>query len=152
MSRLRGATARPTARTPGNAARRESVAGCNHTAGTASPAPAVAAPDALERAIATHAHAVPVAGSGVVTRVLREDVRGARHQRFLVRTDAGHTILIAYNIDLAPRIIGLRAGGALSFAGEYVWNRSGGLVHWTHRDPSHRHSEGYIRYHGRLYR
>jgi len=93
----------------------------------------------------------PVRGNGVVTRVLREDLRGARHQRFLVRTDAGYTLLIAYNVDLAPRIAGLKPGAPLSFAGQYVWNDRGGLVHWTHRDPAHHHPDGYIRYDGHLY-
>jgi hypothetical protein len=120
------------------------------------PAPARSATplhsDTLERAIAAHAHDVHVEGEGVVTKLLREDTSGSRHQRFVIRTRNGRSLLVAYNLDIAPRIVGLKPGGPIGFAGEYVWNDRGGLIHWTHRDPAHRHADGYIRYDGHLYR
>jgi hypothetical protein len=106
---------------------------------------------ALTSAYRTHQSRVEVCGRGVIARVLKDDTQGARHQRFIVRLPAGHTLLIAYNYDLAPRIDGLRAGAAIEFSGEYEWNPQGGVVHWTHRDPAGHHTPGWIRYGGRQY-
>jgi hypothetical protein len=105
----------------------------------------------LTAAYRKHESRVEVCGHGVVAKVLKEDTQGARHQRFIVRVPAGQTLLIAYNLDLAPRIDGLRAGAPVEFAGEYEWNGQGGVVHWTHRDPGGRHAAGWIRYGGRQY-
>jgi len=94
---------------------------------------------------------VEVCGHAVLAKVLRDDVQGARHQRFIVRLPSGQTLLIAYNFDLAPRIEGLRPGAPVQFAGEYAWNPQGGVVHWTHRDPAGHHPPGWIRYAARVY-
>lgn len=83
-----------------------------------------------------------------MTRVLPDDNDGSRHQRFIVRLDSGQTILIAHNIDIAPRIASLNAGDAVDFNGEYEWNPKGGVVHWTHRDPAGRHPAGWLRHNG----
>ena len=106
---------------------------------------------ALDAAYRGHQSRVEVCGRGVVARVLKDDTQGSRHQRFVVRLAQGQTLLIAYNYDLAPRIDGLRAGEPLEFEGEYEWNPQGGVVHWTHRDPSGHHPPGWIRYEGRQY-
>jgi hypothetical protein len=117
--------------------------------------PAAASPFAddpsIARAIADHAHDVTVDAAGVVSRVLPDDREGERHQRFIVRLPSGITVLIAHNIDIAPRIEGLRTGAAITFEGEYVWNAQGGVVHWTHHDPSGRHKPGFVKYNARLY-
>jgi hypothetical protein len=105
----------------------------------------------IARAIADHAHDVTVDAAGVVSRVLPDDREGERHQRFIVRLPSGVTVLIAHNIDIAPRIEGLKTGAPIVFEGEYVWNAQGGLVHWTHHDPSGRHKSGFVKYDGRLY-
>jgi hypothetical protein len=122
---------------------------------SASP-PAAAAPvvddPSIARAIADHAHEVTVDAAGVVSRILPDDREGERHQRFIVRLPSGSTLLIAHNIDIAPRIEGLRTGAPIAFEGEYVWNAQGGVVHWTHHDPSARHKSGFVKYDGRLYR
>jgi hypothetical protein len=107
--------------------------------------------DALASAYRNRQSHVEVCGRGVVAKVLRDDTEGVRHQRFIVRLPPGQTVLVAYNLDLAPRIDGLRPGTPIEFAGEYEWNRQGGVVHWTHRDPAGRHPAGWIRYEGRLY-
>jgi hypothetical protein len=118
--------------------------------------PAALAPDiagnaTIARAFANRARDVPVSGAGVVSRVLSDDREGDRHQRFLVRLPSGQSILIAHNIDVAPRVPNLHVGDRIEFEGEYVWNAQGGLVHWTHRDPSGHHRTGWIRYGGRTY-
>ena len=45
-----------------------------------------------------------VSGNGVVINILSDDNEGDRHQRFILRLPSGNTILIAHNIDRAPRI------------------------------------------------
>jgi hypothetical protein len=117
-------------------------------------APTAAAQDnaPLAAAITAHAHNVRVEGEGRVSKVLPDDTEGSRHQRFLLRLDSGHTILIAHNIDLAPRVAELKPGDLVEFNGEYVWNERGGVVHWTHRDPSGRHGAGWLRHNGQTYR
>ena len=88
---------------------------------------------------------------GTVTRVLPDDTKGSRHQRFLVRLSTGRTVLIAHNIDLAPRVQGVSEGDTVSFSGEFEDNDKGGVVHWTHHDPSGRHVAGWIRHRGQVY-
>lgn len=106
---------------------------------------------ALTSAYRNHQSRVEVCGHGVISKVLKDDTQGIRHQRFVVRVPPGQTVLIAYNFDLAPRIDGLRAGSPIEFVGEYEWNGQGGVVHWTHRDPGGHHPPGWIRYAGRQY-
>jgi Protein of unknown function (DUF3465) len=106
---------------------------------------------ALADAYRGHQSRAEVCGRGVIERLLKDDTQGSRHQRFVVRLPAGQTLLIAYNYDLAPRIEGLRPGAPVEFEGEYEWNAQGGVVHWTHRDPSGHHTPGWIRYEGRQY-
>jgi hypothetical protein len=94
---------------------------------------------------------VQVRGEGVVQRILPDDHKGSRHQRFLLRLWNGQTVLISHNIDLAPRISDLHIGDEIAFAGEYEWNEQGGLVHWTHRDPIGRHPGGWLRREGKKF-
>jgi Protein of unknown function (DUF3465) len=89
--------------------------------------------------------------SGVVTRILADDRDGSRHQRFIIRVDGGNTLLIAHNIDLAPRLNGLEVGQRVQVSGEFAWNPQGGTLHWTHHDPQGRHVPGYVEWRGRRY-
>lgn len=92
-----------------------------------------------------------VQSGGEVIRVLSDDNDGSRHQRFIVRLSSGRTLLIAHNIDLAPRVPSIRVGDTVSFNGEYEWNDKGGVIHWTHRDPQNRHQAGWIEHQGTRY-
>lgn len=94
---------------------------------------------------------VPVEAEGRVLKVLPDDNQGSRHQRFLLDTGFSHTVLVAHNIDLAPRIADLQRGDTVRFKGDYVWNAKGGVVHWTHRDPSGRHADGWLEHKGSRY-
>lgn len=94
---------------------------------------------------------VQVQGSGMVTKVLPDDNDGNRHQRFIIELSTGQTLLIAHNVDIAPRVEGLERGDRVEFCGEYEWNRQGGVVHWTHKDSSESHPDGWIRHEGRKY-
>jgi hypothetical protein len=106
---------------------------------------------AIGRAFNTRTSNVQVEGQGTVTRLLADDLEGSRHQRFIVRLASGQTLLIAHNIDIAPRIDGLQKGDRVSFYGEYVWNEQGGMVHWTHHDPQGKHVAGWLKHNGRIY-
>lgn len=98
-----------------------------------------------------HQKDVQVLDHGNVVKVLSDDNQGSKHQRFIVRTETGVTVLIAHNIDLASRINSLAVGDAVSFYGEYEWNEKGGVVHWTHSDPRGRHAAGWIQHKGVTY-
>lgn len=106
----------------------------------------------LSSAYANRTSGIRVQGEGTVSRILPDDDEGSRHQRFLVRLASGQTVLIAHNIDLAQRVPALESGAKIAFAGEYEWNERGGVIHWTHHDPSGRHPGGWLRYSGREYR
>ena len=92
-----------------------------------------------------------VKGSGRVVRVLSDDNDGSRHQRFILEMSSGQTILVAHNIDLAPRVSSLTAGDTVEFYGEFGTNSQGGVIHWTHHDPQGRHVAGWLEHRGRRY-
>ncbi|MGR9087666.1 MAG: DUF3465 domain-containing protein [Gammaproteobacteria bacterium] len=103
--------------------------------------------DAFQRRISD----IQVEGEGSVSKLLPDDSDGSRHQKFIVRLNSGQTLLIAHNIELAPRIDSLQEGDIVSFYGEYEWNEKGGLIHWTHHDPSGDHVAGWLKHDGQLY-
>jgi hypothetical protein len=104
--------------------------------------------DALRWAIDQQRSNIQVEAEGIVSRLLPDDRQGSRHQKFIVRLSGGETVLIAHNIDLAPRVADLKVGDTVRFAGEYEWNAQGGVVHWTHHDPRGRHADGWIEHAG----
>jgi Protein of unknown function (DUF3465) len=106
----------------------------------------------LRRAFEEHTSNLQVEGRGVVRRILSDDNEGSRHQRFILELSSGQTLLMSHNIDLAPRIPGLRKGDKVSFRGEYDWNREGGVIHWTHHDPDGRRPGGWLKHKGTTYR
>lgn len=119
--------------------------------GTPARAPQTIGDDRITRAFQQHANDLPVRGRGEVVRLLSDDVDGSRHQRFIIRLESGHTLLIAHNIDLAPRVDALDTGDSVEFSGIYEWNSKGGVVHWTHHDPQDRRPGGWIKHGGRKY-
>ena len=107
--------------------------------------------DTLLRAIENQRSDVQVIASGRVIKLLPDDNHGSRHQRFLVKVSEEDVILIAHNIDLAPRVNALEKGDTIRFNGEYEWNDKGGVVHWTHKDPRGRHVHGWLEHEGKKY-
>lgn len=107
---------------------------------------------ALDKAIAERGTGRQVQGTGTVRRILSDDNDGSRHQRFIVELESGRTLLVAHNIDVAPRVNGLAPGDSVSFFGEYEWNDRGGIIHWTHHDPRARHVDGWIDHDGKRYK
>ena len=105
----------------------------------------------LQDAYNNHKSDVQVQGVGTVVRILSDDNKGSRHQKFILKLSSGQTILIAHNIDLAPRINAISNGDQVQFYGEYEWNKKGGVVHWTHKDPNGYHVGGWLKHKGKTY-
>ena len=92
-----------------------------------------------------------IQGEGVVTRILSDDLDGSRHQRFILQISEKQTVLVAHNIDIASRLMGLTVNSTVEFYGEYEWNDLGGVIHWTHHDPDGYHIDGWLKYNGETY-
>lgn len=107
--------------------------------------------DVLARAYAEQRGDLQVSGSGVVVRQLADDDEGGRHQRFILELDSGQTLLVAHNIDVAPRVSTLAEGDRIEFHGVYEWNEEGGVIHWTHHDPLGEHEAGWLKHGGTVY-
>lgn len=110
-----------------------------------------AAAERLQAAFAQRESNLQIEGQGTVVKLLKDDTKGSPHQRFLLRTERGQTLLVAHNIELAPRVIDLAAGDTVRFFGEYEWNEQGGVIHWTHYDPAGRHPGGWLEHRGQRY-
>jgi len=87
---------------------------------------------------------------GLIIKRLSDDNEGSRHQRFIVEIDNKHTVLIAHNIDVAPRVP-IKVNQPVTIYGQYEWNDRGGVVHWTHADSYGSHEGGWINYQGKKY-
>jgi hypothetical protein len=105
----------------------------------------------IANAFASHESNLQVSGQGIVVKLLPDDNSGSRHQKFILKLATGQTLLVAHNIDLAPRVNGLGEGDSIQFNGEYEWNAKGGVLHWTHRDPNGSHSSGWLKHQGQTY-
>ncbi len=113
--------------------------------------PTVNAKSSIDTVYEKHASHVTVEGHGDVVKIFADDNLGSRHQRFLIKIASGKTLLFTHNIDLAPRVNDLKIGDTLDFKGEYIFNPKGGVIHWTHRDPSGEHVAGWIKHNGKTY-
>lgn len=94
---------------------------------------------------------IQVQSKGEVKAILADDNEGSRHQKMILKLENGLTVLIAHNIDLAPRIEGLKKGDIVEFYGEYEYSEKGGVIHWTHHDPRGKHIDGWLKYKGKAY-
>jgi len=109
-------------------------------------------PSVLESAFRNRTSNLQVLVTGRVISVLSDDNDGSRHQRFILQMASAQTLLVAHNIDVAPRVSPLQVGDVLYVYGEYEWNSQGGVIHWTHHDPAGRHVGGWIERNGVTFR
>ena len=121
------------------------------TSATQTHVPSASQTDQLRAALTEQKSGRQVTGEGTVTKLLADDNESDRHQRFILTLPSGQTLLVAHNIDVAPRVASLKPGDSVAFNGVYEWNAKGGLIHWTHRDPSGRHQAGWLKHGGRTY-
>ncbi|HGF7522327.1 TPA: DUF3465 domain-containing protein [Vibrio cholerae] len=105
----------------------------------------------LQQAYQSQQSDLQVQGFGQLVKVLPDDNDGSRHQKFILKLNSGQTLLVAHNIDLAPRIPNLKVGDIVEFYGEYEWNKKGGVLHWNHKDPQNRHAHGWLKHNGQVY-
>lgn len=105
----------------------------------------------LQAAFNNQERNLQIRGAGRVYKILPDDMDGSRHQRFLIRTAAGQSVLVAHNIDLAEKIHSLETGDIIEFYGEYEWSPKGGVIHWTHHDPNGSHVNGWLKHRGIIY-
>ena len=107
--------------------------------------------DKIRQAFIDQRSNIQVQSSGRVKAILRDDNEGSRHQKFILELKHGLTVLVAHNIDLSPRLDGLKKGEIVEFYGEYEYSHQGGVLHWTHHDPQKKHADGWLKYKGRTY-
>lgn len=135
---------------PGIAMKPSAIAGSSFAIASPRPAPLTSL-KVLQAAYQSKQSNIQVLQEGKVIKILADDNASPRHQRFLLQLASGQTLLIAHNIDLAPRLANVKVGDKVRFYGEYEWNDQGGVIHWTHRDPQGRHIDGWLELNGKRY-
>lgn len=128
------------------------MTGCgaaNQFVSTAPKAGIVQAQKAQQGAVAPSANKDWKIVEGEVSKLLPDDLKGSKHQHFLVAVSPKQTIKIAHNIDLAP-YVPVKVGDKVKIKCEYIKSSPYDVAHWTHYDP--RGGEGgYIEHNGKIY-
>ncbi len=106
--------------------------------------------DQILQAQASQARKVEVLFSARVRKMLPDDTVGLPHELFLLDLNNGTTVKVAHDTKYAPRVP-IQNGDTVTIKGEYIWNRKGGVVHWTHHSDTPRHEGGYIDFAGNRY-
>jgi hypothetical protein len=103
-------------------------------------------------AFAQHATGEWLTMRGVVQRVLPDSHGASSHQRFVLecgRRWAGQTVLIVNNVDVGSRAT-VETGDSVIVHGMYIWNRLGGLIHYTHHSTDS-NQNGWVESHDHVY-
>ncbi|HEY1429707.1 MAG TPA: DUF3465 domain-containing protein [Candidatus Tumulicola sp.] len=101
---------------------------------------------------AAQSHAEVTAQGTVVREFGVRPGRESAHEGFLMRlsSDCDVVVRVEANVDFTGSFA-LRRGQTVEVRGEYEYYSSGGVIHWTHRDPRGRHADGYIKVDGHNY-
>ena len=101
---------------------------------------------------ATHPWMIKIANKPALEYLLDFAIlNGCTEMRFIMEEPSGRTLLVAHNIDIAPRVERLFEGGKIRVFGEYEPNDLGGIIHWTHHDPEQRIEGGWIEFRRKRY-
>lgn len=85
-----------------------------------------------------------------IERLLDDDLKPPKHQRWIGRLSCGARILLVYNISLCERVP-VQVGDRIQVGGELLFTRGLPLIHWLHEDPKNRRPHGYVILNGRKY-
>jgi len=72
-------------------------------------------------------------------------------QQFILELETGHRLMVSHDLEISQRVP-LTRYSSVRVKGEYDWNETGGLIHWTHRDLDNARDGGWIDYNGVRYR
>lgn len=97
-----------------------------------------------KQAFDEHLRDIYLTTEGTVAEVLPDDTVGVPHQRFIILTATGQTLLIVHNIDRGNQL-DIVVGDKIQVEGTYVWNRHGGIIHETHIGHNKDQPEGSLR-------
>jgi hypothetical protein len=86
----------------------------------------------------------------VILKLPDEDNYG-NAQKFLVVLENGHRLLISHDLEISTRVP-IVVNSLIRVKGEYDWNETGGMVHWTHRDINNERDGGWIELNNHRYR
>ena len=106
---------------------------------------------AIIEAFSAHRNLPQVQGVGIVVKVLKDDTKGLKHQKFLLKVSGNITILIVHNLDLASRVEDIHEGDVIRFKDEYIYKPKGGTVYWTYKDPLGNHQAGWLKHNGKTH-
>ena len=84
----------------------------------------------------------------LVVRLLPDDTEDTPHQKWIIQSPSGHTLLFTSNLKLCERLE-LKKGDRVFLGGEFKCTDKGGLIHWTHQDPMKIRRDGYVRMNGK---
>lgn len=105
----------------------------------------------LVRAVRDKRNVFFVSAKGLqVTRLMPDDTKGNRHQKWYVRLSNGRQVYCVYNIDFAKRVP-LSVSDHIDLGGHFIWAKQGPLVHWLHEDPQGRRPDGFVNFNGERY-
>lgn len=102
---------------------------------------------------ASGASGAEVIGKGTVLSVLgtRAGLSG-EHEGFLLKLNEQCDLMLRVetNVDITGPVP-LQPGETVTVKGQFEDDPSGGVIHWTHHDPSGRHVAGYVVAAGKVY-
>ncbi len=116
------------------------------------------APDRVDNDTLCHAYLnrashVEVVAGGTVLRLLGTRGESASpHEGFLLRVTTPCDAILRVETNVAfTGTIPVQRGQRVVVKGEYETDATGGVIHWTHRDPRGHHPDGFIDVGGHRY-
>jgi Protein of unknown function (DUF3465) len=74
------------------------------------------------------------------------------HEGFLLQLTGDCDLLVRIETNVSiTGAVPLSRGEEVIVKGEYEYTALGGVIHWTHHDPSGRHIDGYVQAGGKIY-